>query len=93
MQDIKRPESDEHGNGIDSLMTALALEKKLNGTLLELHALASDHSDSHLEDYLEKEFLNDQVDSIKKFSDMITKLRRAGPDGLGEYLFDKDLSS
>ncbi len=90
---MKRPDSDEYGNGMNGLVTALALEKKVNQSLLDLHALASKHSDAHLADYLEGEFLGEQVDAIKEYGDMITKLKRAGPEGLGEYLFDKDLSS
>lgn len=42
-------------------------------------------------DFLESEYLNEQVEAIKELSDMITKLQRVGP-GLGEYEFDKDLS-
>jgi ferritin len=38
------------------------------------------------------EFLSEQVESIKKVSDVITKLKPAGP-GLGEHIIDKELSS
>ncbi len=93
LQDVKRPDNDEFGNGMNGLVTALALEKKVNQSLLDLHVLASSHSDAHLTDFLEGEFLDEQVDAIKHLGDMITKLKRAGPEGLGEYLFDKDLSS
>ena len=93
LQDVKRPDRDEWGNGLQSLEAALDLEKKVNQSLLNLHTLAQQHNDAHLTDYLEEEFLDEQVESIKKLSDMITKLKRAGPEGLGEYLFDKDLQS
>jgi len=46
-------------------------------------------SDPHLTDYLEGEFLDEQVKSIKEYADYITNLRRVGP-GLGEYIFDKE---
>ncbi len=78
---------------MSGLVAALALEKKVNQSLLDLHALASTHNDAHLTDFLEGDFLDEQVDAIKEYGDMITKLKRAGPEGLGEYLFDKDLSS
>jgi ferritin heavy chain len=42
-----------------------------------------------LADYLESEFLDEQVKSIKEYSDYITNLRRVGP-GLGEYIFDRE---
>lgn len=38
--------------------------------------------------FLENEFLHEQVNSMKEIGDHIANLRRVGP-GLGEYLFDK----
>lgn len=90
LKDIKRPDKDEWGTGLEGLEAALELEKKVNASLLNLHALASQNNDAHLADFLEGEYLDEQVESIKKIGDMITKLKRAGP-GLGEYTFDKDL--
>lgn len=46
-------------------------------------------SDPHLCDYIESEFLDEQVKSIKEYADYITNLKRVGP-GLGEYVFDKE---
>jgi ferritin heavy chain len=40
-------------------------------------------------DYLEGNFLKEQVESIHEISTIITELKRAGPVGLGEYLWDK----
>jgi ferritin heavy chain len=93
LQDVKRPDRDEWGNGLSGLQTALDLEKKVNQSLLDLHALATTHNDPHLTDFLEGEYLEEQVEAIKELGDLITKLKRAGPEGLGEYLFDKDLQS
>lgn len=44
---------------------------------------------SQMTDFLEGEFLGEQVESIKQLSDYATMLRRVGP-GLGEYQFDKE---
>lgn len=92
LQDVKRPEQDEWGTGLDGLQTALALELKVNQSLLNLHATGSTHNDAHLTDFIEEKFLDEQVEAIKSYGDMITKMKRAGP-GLGEYLFDKDLKA
>ena len=51
--------------------------------------IAFSFSDPHLADYLESEFLDEQVKSIKEYADYITNLKRVGP-GLGEYVFDKE---
>lgn len=39
-------------------------------------------------DFLEEEFLKEQVVSIKQFSNFVASLKRVGL-GLGEYQFDK----
>jgi len=93
LQDVKRPDKDEWGTGLDALQAALDLEKKVNQSLLNLHKVASDNNDPHLCDFLEEEYLEEQVEAIKKLGDLITRLKRAGPQGLGEYIFDKDLKS
>lgn len=92
LQDVKKPSRDEWGTGLEAMQSALELEKKVNQSLLDLHRVASDAVDPHLCDYLEEEFLDEQVESIHKLGNLITRLKRAGP-GLGEYIFDKDLKS
>lgn len=91
LHEIKKPQKDEWGSGLEALKDALDLEKEVNGSLLKLHQVATNKNDPHLCDFLENEFLNEQVKSIKELSDMITKLNRAGP-GLGEFIFDRHLT-
>ena len=56
---------------------------------LNFHKYCFTSSDPHLCDYIESEFLDEQVKSIKEYADYITNLKRVGP-GLGEYVFDKE---
>ena len=77
----------------EALESALNLEKEVNTSLLKLHNLADESGDPHLADFIEEEFLDDQVESLKEIADMITQLDRCGNDGLGLYLFDQKLSS
>lgn len=63
-------------------------ENFLFQSLLELHALGGVHNDPNFVDFLETEFLHEQVDAIKEISDYVTNLERVG-DGLGVYMFDK----
>jgi len=86
---VDKPEADEWGSGLEALQAALSLEKSVNQTLLDLHKLAANHEDAHLTDYIEGEFLSEQVESIKQLSDYVTQLKRCGP-GLGEYMFDRE---
>jgi ferritin heavy chain len=88
--DIKKPTQQSWNSPLEAHETALQLEKDVYQALLELHAFASKHNDPHLTNYLEEEFLDEQVESIKQYGDYITNLRRVGP-GLGEFIFDKEL--
>uniref|UniRef100_A0A8C7IPX8 Ferritin n=1 Tax=Oncorhynchus kisutch TaxID=8019 RepID=A0A8C7IPX8_ONCKI len=91
LQDIKKPERDEWGNGLEAMQCALQLEKNVNQALLDLHKIASDKVDPHLCDFLETHYLNEQVEAIKKLGDHITNLTKmdAVKNKMGEYLFDK----
>ncbi|XP_066574705.1 ferritin, middle subunit [Amia ocellicauda] len=91
LQDIKKPERDEWGSGLEAMQSALQLEKKVNQALLDLHKLASEKTDPHMCDFLETHYLNEQVEAIKKLGDHVTNLTRMGApsNGLAEYLFDK----
>jgi ferritin heavy chain len=43
-------------------------------------------------DFIETEYLEEQVNAIKEISDHITQLKRVG-SGLGEYEYDRRLDS
>ncbi|XP_032629416.1 ferritin heavy chain A-like [Chelonoidis abingdonii] len=91
LQDIKKPERDEWGNSLEALQCALQLEKTVNQALLDLHELATEKNDPHLCDFLESEYLEEQVKAIKQLGDHVTNLKHLGvpQGGMGEYLFDK----
>ncbi|XP_032746269.1 ferritin light chain-like [Rattus rattus] len=61
---------------LDAMETTLALEKNLNQVLLDLHALGSSNGDFQLCHFLEKHFLEKEMNLIKKISDYLTSLRQ-----------------
>ena len=89
--DVQKPSQDEWGKTQDAMEATLLVEKNLNQALLDLHGLASARGDSHICDFLENHFLDEEVKLIKKMGDHLTNLPRlAGPQaGLGEYLFER----
>ena len=87
---IQKPERDEWGSGLEAMQTALALEKSVNQSLLDLHNLADSKGDPQFSDFIEGNYLTEQVEAIKQISDYITQLKRVGP-GLGEHMFQKHL--
>lgn len=90
LQDIKKPERDEWGTGLEAMQATLALEKSVNQSLLDLHAIADGHKDAQMCDVIESNYLTEQVEAIKQIGEYCTRLKRVGP-GVGEFLFDKEL--
>jgi len=91
-QDIAKPSSMEWDNPLVAMEAALELEKTVNQSLLDIHKVSDSKGDAHLCDFLEAEYLIEQVDGIKEIGDMITKIKRAG-DGLGLHIMDKEIGS
>merc|ERR1711994_543156 len=89
-QDVAKPSTMEWGTPLEAMEAVLELEKTVNQSLLDLHKGAD--GDAHLCDFLEANFLDEQVEAIKEISGWITKLKRAGP-GLGFHLIDKEIGS
>jgi len=92
LQAVQKPEKDEWGSGLEAMQAALALEKNVNQSLLDLHTLSDSHGDFQFSDFLEANYLTEQTEAIKDLSDKITNLKRVGP-GLGEFMYDKELQS
>jgi len=90
LNDIKKPEREEWGAGVDAMAITLTLEKRVNQSLLDLHQLGSTHSDPQFTDFIEETYLKEQVEAIKAISDYCSRLRRVGP-GVGEHLIDREL--
>merc|ERR1719430_740516 len=91
-QDVAKPSTMEWGSPLDAMEAALELEKTVNQSLLDIHKAADGKGDAHLCDFLEAEYLGEQVEGIKSIGDWITKIKRAG-DGLGVHIADKEIGS
>ncbi|KAL2629560.1 hypothetical protein R1flu_014246 [Riccia fluitans] len=84
-------ENEEKGDALYAMELALSLEKLTMEKLYALHKVAEDSHDVQLTDYIESEFLSEQVEAIKKVSEYVAQLRRIGKDGHGVYYFDRVL--
>ncbi|XWS74392.1 hypothetical protein CRYUN_Cryun02cG0211300 [Craigia yunnanensis] len=80
----------EKGDALYAMELALSLEKLNNEKLLNLHEMADKVNDVHLVDFIETEFLTEQVESIRKLSEYVAQLRRVGK-GHGVWHFDQML--
>lgn len=80
----------EKGDALYAMELALSLEKLVNEKLLNLHGVAERNNDVQLQEFVESEFLNEQVEAIKKIADYVTQLRMVGK-GHGVWHFDQML--
>lgn len=87
-ESLPAPQS-EYKSAIETLELALTMEKEVNVSLLNLSRIANQQQDHALKQFIDEKFLNQQVCAIKKAADRVAELRRAGPEGLGLYVFDK----
>lgn len=94
LQSIVMPLSEfdhaEKGDALYAMELALSLEKLTNEKLLNLHAVASRNNDPQMADFVESEYLAEQVESIKKISEYVAQLRRVGK-GHGVWHFNQML--
>merc|ERR1712117_919973 len=89
-QDIAKAKTDDWYSALSAVEASLELEKKVHESLLEMHKLADSHGDAQLTDFIEGEYLKEQVEAQKEIGDFITKMKRAG-DALGLHIIDKEL--
>ncbi|KAG8190528.1 hypothetical protein JTE90_004103 [Oedothorax gibbosus] len=80
---IQAPAKTKWTSPLEAMQDALELEKTVNQSLLDLHKIAASHDDAQMTDFLESEYLQEQVEAIKKLGDYVTNLKRVG-SGLGE---------
>lgn len=84
----------ESTNGKSDLQSALefalAVEKFTYQKLIELHNVADECGDPQMCDFIESNFLQEQVDSIKSFADYVSIAARVG-GGLGAYYLDQQV--
>ena len=84
------PQKVEWRTALEAVEDALELEKTVNQSLLDLHKKADSHSDPQMCDFIEGEYLKEQVEAIKELGDLVTKMKRVG-DGVGLHIIDKEL--
>lgn len=80
----------EKGDALYAMELALSLEKLTNEKLLDLHSVADRNNDPQMAEFIEREFLSEQVEDIKMIGEYVAQLRRVGK-GHGVWHFDQML--
>ena len=89
-QDVAKPERQEWDSALQAVEQTLEMERTVHRHLLDMHKTADRHGDAQMTDFIEGEYLKEQVEAEKELGDLITRMKRAG-DGLGLHLIDKEL--
>ncbi|CAG2103389.1 unnamed protein product [Medioppia subpectinata] len=89
--DVKMPVKNTWNNPKQALEDAIQLENEINDYIHKIHGIA-EHTclDPHLMDFLESEYLEEQMTSINQLTRLHTILSQM-PDGVGEYLLDRQI--
>merc|ERR1712126_456564 len=85
-QDVAKAKTDDWTSALNAVEASLELEQTVHKALLELHKCADSHGDAQLTDFVEGEYLKEQVEAEKEVGDLITKIKRVGTDGLGIHI-------
>ena len=82
----------DKGEALYAMELALSLERLNYEKLLELHAVGDKNGDPQLCDFVESQYLEEQLEAIKKLAVFVSQLRRVGK-GHGVYHFDLQLQN
>ncbi|KAI4356053.1 hypothetical protein L6164_000105 [Bauhinia variegata] len=80
----------EKGDALYAMELSLSLEKLVNEKLLHVHNVADQNNDPQMAEFIEREFLSEQVEAIKRIAEYVAQLRMVGK-GHGVWHFDQRL--
>jgi len=89
--DVKMPVKSTWNSPKQALEEAIQLENEVNDYIHKIHGIA-EHTclDPHLMDFLESEYLEEQMTSINQLTRLHTMLSQM-QNGVGEYLLDRQI--
>ncbi len=77
-----------------SFEKALEMEQKVYKSLLEVHKVGSNNEyDAHLTDFIESEYLGEQLESINKISKYVTQIKLLNNDTHGLWNFNENFKN
>ena len=78
---------------IASFKKALDMEQKVYAHLLQVHTVAEERNDPQFADFIESEYLGEQVEALNEISKHISQLKRIGEDGHGVWNIAQEFES
>lgn len=90
---ITMPHKTSWSKALEAVEDAIELEHLVTNEIIRIHRIAEKTcKDVHLMNFLENDFIEEQISSINKLMKLATLLRSVGCNdgGYGEYLIDRD---
>ena len=81
--------SDTKSDVLLALEKALDMEELVYKSLLNVHKVGDECSDPQFTDFIEGEYLEEQVKAVQDISKMISQVKRIGSDGHGLWNYVK----
>ena len=78
---------------LDSFKLICNLEEDIYKKLLDLHKISEENNDPQFSDFIEGEFLNEQVDAIFEIKKYISQISLIGNNGLGLWQFNHEFNN
>jgi ferritin heavy chain len=80
----------DKSNLLQAFELALEMEQHVYKSLLELHKLGETYNDPALTDFIEGEYLTEQIDGINELSSYVSQLTQIGDNSAGLWMFNKE---
>lgn len=99
LRNIEAPSLDYlDNNSIDndvvlSFEKAVEMEQQVYQSLLNVHKVGDECNDAQFTDFIEGEFLGEQVEAINELTKYVSQLRRIGNNGHGVWNFNENFSN
>ncbi|OTF79004.1 Group 30 mite allergen-like protein (Ferritin) [Euroglyphus maynei] len=88
---ITMPQKTSWSNALEAVEDAIELEHHVTNEIIRIHRIAEKTcKDVHLMNFLENDFIDEQISSINKLMKLAALLRSVGDGAYGEYLIDRD---
>merc|ERR1711994_1132405 len=91
LSDIRTPNATRFTGILDAMQHALEMEIHVTDALLNMYDVATENNDPSLADFLDGNFIAEQVDSMDQLAHHVAVLKRMVGDPVGEYMFDERL--
>ena len=72
---------------------ALQMEQSVYESLLRVHKVAEEENDPQFADFIEGQYLEEQVEAINEITKYVSQLKRIGNDGHGLWNFDREFEN